>query len=395
MSTKKILLLTITIITTPLILIIQSSLTGVDNTDKLNKIVTNLYQCYDLPPAERDNCYLLNLKTKLSLVDNLSLLKKIDNDINDNRKIKNLCHDITHIIGTSAYKNHEEKSLIAGYDSCGQGYYHGIMSEILLKKDNGVERLTKFCASTSNTLKEIGVCYHGIGHSIVNLITTKNDKEFIATLSASCLTLKANKNIKETSTYLYNKKSYASDAQIKELVVNSCFNGGFGEYMDKKIKSSYIPGQLNNNDCENIDIILLKECHFIIFQYIILEQIVDTSLTIDQIYQPFAQKCTLLNTDNKIEIKIKEGCFKAIPRSYINATLMGNLKYKDRDLPNLLELNINELYTLIKKICAVDYNNSCSIWFLNDIQEKLIPSDHILLLSKFDNITPETLRNTN
>jgi hypothetical protein len=396
MSTKKILLLSLTILTLPLILILQPLTNEVNNTDKINKIVTNLYQCYDLPVAERERCSLLNLNTNLSLADNLMLIKKIDNDIIDNKKIKNLCHDITHIIGTAAYNNHEDNSLISGYESCGQGYYHGIMSELLVKKDNGEKLLTKFCASTSNNLGDIGLCYHGIGHTLINQITTLNDKEFISTLTASCSNLKNPLNIKETSASLQSKNSYASDPEIKELVVKSCFLGGFDEYLHKKLTSTkYTPGQIDTIDCANIDIILVKDCHALIYQYIISEQILDTTLTIDTIYPTFAQKCLQLTSKNEIEIKVKEGCFKAIPKSYINTTLMGNLKYKDRNAPNLLDLNVNELYSLINKLCTLDYNNSCSVWFLIDIKEKLIPSDYTLLLSKFEDVTLEALKNTN
>ena len=113
------------------------------------------------------------------------------------------------------------------------------------------------------------------------------------------------------------------------------------------------------------------------------------------IYPAFAKKCLKLTSENEIEIKIKEGCFKAIPRSYINTTLMGNIKYKDRNLPNLLDLNMTELYTLISSLCSLDYNNNCSIWFIIDIKEKLIPSDYALLLSKFEDITLKDINNAN
>lgn len=396
MSTKKILLLVLTLLTIPIILILQPLTNEVNNTDKINKIVLNLYQCYNLPAVEREKCSLLNLNTNLSLSDNLSLLKKIDKDIITDKKIKNLCHDITHIIGSAAYNNHEDKSLISGYESCGQGYYHGLMSEILVKNENGIEILTKFCTSTSNDLRDIGLCYHGIGHTLINQITTAIDKEFINILATSCSNLKNPLNIKETSASLHSKKSYASDSEIKELVVKSCFLGGFDEYMDIKLKSTkYTPGQINTKDCDNIDKILIKDCHSIIYQYIISEQILDTTLTIDMIYPAFAKKCLKLTSENEIEIKIKEGCFKAIPRSYINTTLMGNIKYKDRNLPNLLDLNMTELYTLISSLCSLDYNNNCSIWFIIDIKEKLIPSDYALLLSKFEDITLKDINNAN
>ena len=395
MSTKKILLLALTLLTIPIILILKPLTNEVNNTDKINKIVANLYQCHDLPLGKRESCSLLNLNTNLSLLDNLSIIKKIDKDIIADKKIKNLCHDITHIIGTAAYNNHKNNSLISGYDSCGQGYYHGIMSEILIKNENGKEILTKFCTDTSNDLRDIGLCYHGIGHTLINQITTLNDKEFINTLTNSCSTLNNPLNIKDTSLSLERKNNYASDIEIKELILKSCFMGGLDDYLQKKLTSTkYTPGQIDTKDCLNIDIIIVKECNALIYHGIISEQILDTNLTIDEIYPTFAQKCLDLNSVTEIEIKIKEACFKAIPRSYVNTTLMGNIKYKDRNTPNLLDLNMSELYNLMRDICTLDYNNSCSIWFLIEIREKLIPSDYTLLVSKFDDLTLEDINNT-
>ena len=395
MSTNKILLLALTLLTVPIILILQPLTNQVNNTDKINKIVSNLYQCYDLPFEKRERCSLLNLNTNLTLVDNLSIIKKIDKDIVANKKIKKLCHGITHALGTAAYNNHKDNSLIAGFDSCGQGYYHGIMSEILVKNKNGKEILTKFCTATSNDLRDIGLCYHGIGHTLVNQITTLNDKEFINTLINSCSTLNNTINIKDTSLSLESKNNYASDLEIRELFLESCFLGGFDDYMYKKITSTkYTPGQLDIKDCVNIDIILVKGCSTVIYRSIISEQTLDTNLTIDTIYPTFAQKCHQLNSENKIEIKIKEGCFKAISLSYVDTILMENVKYNDRNDPNLLDLTMSELYNLIREVCSVDYNNNCSIWFLIELRENLISLDYNLLISKFDDITLGDINNT-
>jgi hypothetical protein len=394
MALKKILILSLTLLSLPLFILINQVDNNDNNPEKINKIVKNLYLCYDLPREQREKCSLLSLNTNLSLAENLSIIKKIDKDIELDKKIKNLCHDITHIIGTNAYNNHKDNSLIPGYESCGQGYYHGIMSEILLKKANGTKLLTQFCADTSNNLIDIGLCYHGIGHTLINQISSTSDKDYINKLTTACSKLNNLQNINETKNSLHSKKSYASENEIIELLVKSCFLGGFDEYMNIKITSlKYNNNQIDIKNCENIDIIFIKDCHAILYQYILSEQILDTNLTLDEIYIPFAEKCNLLTTANQVAIKIKEGCFKAIPRSYINTTLMRNIKYKDREAPNLLDLNIDELYNLISKICLLDYNNSCKLWFLTDIEVKLIPNDYSSLLSRFEKITSEDLRN--
>ena len=394
MGIKKILILSLTLLSLPLFILINQADDNDNNPEKINKIVKNLYLCYDLPREQREKCSIQSLNVNLSLLENLSIIKKIDLDIVLDKNIKNLCHDITHIIGTTAYNNHKDNSLIPGYESCGQGYYHGIMSEILLKKANGTQLLTKFCADTSSNLSDIGLCYHGIGHTLINQISSQSDKDYINKLTAACSKLNNLQNIKETKNSLHSKRSYASDNEIIELLVKSCFVGGFDEYMNIKITSlKYTNNQIDIKNCEDIDIIFIKDCHAILYQYMLLEQILDTKLTIDEIYIPFSQKCNLLTTRNQIDINIKEGCFKAIQRSYINTTLMRDIKYKDRKVPNLLDLNMVELYNLISKICLLDYNNSCKLWFLTDIEVKLTPSDYSSLLSKFENITSEDLRN--
>ena len=376
MPTKKIILLALILVTTPLILTVNPFGEEVDNTKKLNKIVKNLYLCYDLPRVKREKCILHNINTKLTLADNLFLIKKIDIDTRTNGKIKNLCHEITHLIGSNAYINHEENSLISGYESCGQGYYHGIMNEILIKKDKGEEELTKFCAKTSLDSNALGLCYHGIGHTLLNIIPTRNDKEYIQKLIKSCLDVTSFDEINKVTTNLSML----------------CFTGGFEEYLRVKYLQNLDQREKpSRTSCQPADLKFIKYCYSIITVYEIIDQLKNSSLTFDAIYQNFGEKCNQLPSKTATEIKIKEGCYVALAKSYVNVVLTGDANNEVNSSPKLVDLKTEELYTLIKRVCNQDFKNNCTFWFLLELNEKLIPSDLDALVAKYENFSLKDL----
>ena len=375
MRTKKI-LLALTLVTLPLILIVNPLGTEVNNTQKLNKIVKNLYLCYDLQREQREDCFLLNLKTKLSLTDNLFIIKKINTDTQTNGKIKNLCHELTHLIGSNAYTTHEDNSLISGYESCGQGYYHGIMNEILIKKDKGEKGLTNFCAKTSPDSNALGLCYHGIGHTLLNIIPTKNDKEFVKTLINSCLDI--------TSSDKINK--------VTRNLSMLCFTGGFEEYLRiKYLQDLNQTEKPSSTICQSIDLKFIKYCYSIVTVYELIEQMKNSSQPLDTIYQTFGEKCKLLPSKTENDIKIKEGCYVALAKSYANVVLTGDANNENITSPKLADLKTEELYALITKICTPDFNNNCTFWFLLELNEKLLPSDLDALVAKFENFSLKDL----
>jgi hypothetical protein len=371
MGMKKLLILAPFLITIPLLLFINTLDNKVETPEKLNKLISNLYKCSDLPKEKRDDCYLINLNTKLSLIDNLSLIKQINKDSLSNEKIKNLCHEITHHVGSLAYLNHKDKSLISGYESCGQGYYHGIMSEIIIKKDNQKEEITNFCAQTSQNSTALGLCYHGIGHTLLNIIPTKIDKEFIDTLIKSCLDISISDKV--------NK--------ITDNLATLCFTGGFEEYL--KIK--YIQNQNQNEipsitNCQQVGIKFIKYCYSILFSYELVDELKNPSTEVDAIFLNFEGGCYLLPSANELDIKIKEACYTSLAKSYVNRVLTG-----DQDIntssPKLLELKTEDLYKIITKICNKDFNKNCTIWFLLELNEKLIPTELDALVAKFENLS--------
>ena len=392
MVRKKLLLASLSLIIIPLLLI-----TTLENTpttpEKINMIVKNIYQCYDLPKEKRQKCYLLNLNTKLSIDDNFAIIKKIEKDMETNKKIKSACHELTHNIGSAAYTNYGVRALESGFASCGEGYYHGIMSDVLINKTNGADILAKFCLDSSNNIRALGLCYHGIGHSIINNINTNNDKEFLGKILKECATLKEEKNLKIVSAALVEKKLPTQDNEISELIHQSCFIGGFDEYLHEKInKENYTPGQININICDNIDIYLIKDCSTSVYYTLIAEQVLDPTLSIDDIFHNFSRKCDSLPSLKDVEIRAKEGCFKAISRNYINSTLMGDSKFESRNISNIFELPPKDIYSKIRKVCNLDYNMNCTLWFLLEVNEKLIPSEFDKLLSNFEKITLEDIK---
>lgn len=392
MVRKKLLLVFLSLIIIPLLLI--TTLENKPTTpEQINMIVKNIYQCYDLPKEKRQKCYFLNLNTKLSIDDNFAIIKKIEKDMQTNKKIKSACHEITHTIGSAAYTNYGVRALESGFESCGEGYYHGIMSDVLINNTNGADILAKFCLESSNNMRDLGLCYHGIGHSIYNNINTNSDKEFLGKILKECATLKEEKNLKIVSAALVEKNLPTQDNEISEIIHTSCFLGGFDEYLHEKInKENYTPGQINTNICDNIDIYLIKDCNTLVYYTLIAEQVLDPTLSIDDIFLNFSRKCDSLPSLKDVEIRAKEGCFKAISRNYINSTLMGNSKFKSRNISNIFELTPKDIYSKIRKVCNIDYNMNCTLWFLLEVNEKLIPSEFDKLLSNFEKITLEDIK---
>ena len=371
MGMKKLLILAPFLISIPLLLFINTLDNKIETPEKLNKIISNLYKCSDLPKEKRDDCYLINLNTNLTLIDNLSLIKQINKDSLSKEKIKNLCHEITHLVGSLAYLNHQDKSLISGYESCGQGYYHGIMSEILIKKDNQKEEITNFCAQTSPDSTALGLCYHGIGHTLINIIPTKIDKEFIDTLIKSCLDISISDKV--------NK--------ITDNLATFCFTGGFEEYL--KIK--YVENQNQNESptntsCQGVGIKFIKYCYSILFSYEFVDALKNPSTELDASFMNFEGRCYLLPSANELEIKIKEGCYTSLAKSYVNKVLIDDQGINTSS-PKLLELKTQDLYKIITKICNKDFNKNCTIWFLLELNEKLIPTELDALVAEFENLS--------
>jgi len=97
----------------------------------------------------------------------------------ENEMVRSACHDILHQIGVSAWLVGGPESLIEGYDLCGMGYYHGLMSQALVgsdERERNIAQLVRFCSTLSdegNGRIDWGMnaqCSHGIGHAIGGVV---------------------------------------------------------------------------------------------------------------------------------------------------------------------------------------------------------------------------------
>ena len=370
MGVKKLLLLALPIIAIPLLYLTVNEGDKISPTAKTSKILKNLYKCNELSREKREKCYLLNLTTKLSLDDNLSLIEQINEDSKTKQKIKSICHELTHVIGSSAYSKHKESSLISGYSSCGEGYYHGIMSELLVKDTTG-KTLTDFCAKTTLDSKNLGLCYHGIGHTLLNNINTKKDKEFIEKIIKSCV---------EISTVDKINK-------IADNLSTLCFTGGFEEYM--KIK--YVIDQAqrekpSTSSCNNVSVKFTKHCYSILYSYEIISNLNSNTLDLNTIYQTFGEKCALLSSMDPTLTKIKEACFISMAKTYVNVVLTEDIE-NNNPTKKIADIETEQLYSIVTEICKKDFNDNCTIWFLLELNEKL-PSDELdALVGKFEQLS--------
>jgi hypothetical protein len=85
------------------------------------------------------------------------------------------CHDLTHVIGASAYQEFARGRKVAASAKmayCSYGFYHGFM-EALVSAQRDTSDARKFCAEVDRQLALITPdatlqCFHGIGHGTVN-----------------------------------------------------------------------------------------------------------------------------------------------------------------------------------------------------------------------------------
>ena len=288
-----------------------------------------------------------------------------------NKKIKSACHELTHNIGSAAYTNYGVRALESGFASCGEGYYHGIMSDVLINKTNGADILAKFCLDSSNNIRALGLCYHGIGHTLLNNINTKKDKEFIEKIIKSCV---------EISTVDKINK-------IADNLSTLCFTGGFEEYM--KIK--YVIDQAqrekpSTSSCNNVSVKFTKHCYSILYSYEIISNLNSNTLDLNTIYQTFGEKCALLSSMDPTLTKIKEACFISMAKTYVNVVLTEDIE-NNNPTKKIADIETEQLYSIVTEICKKDFNDNCTIWFLLELNEKL-PSDELdALVGKFEQLS--------
>jgi hypothetical protein len=125
----------------------------------------------------RLDCAYLTVPMPESLEQVRMLLDTVESAARENRNARSACHDIVHEIGTKTWRSLGEESLQVGLDSCGYGYYHGVMRESILKeadRQRGVDRLRGLCDAQSAEYSlddsefrtTLSFCAHGVGHAL-------------------------------------------------------------------------------------------------------------------------------------------------------------------------------------------------------------------------------------
>lgn len=131
------------------------------------------------------------------------------------------CHDYTHLIGEEAYKRFskgEKFKLTSATSYCGYGFYHGFILS-LFEDGKGRQEAANFCSFANDTLSSqtsttILDCYHGIGHGMIDF-----------NLSES-FSLDLGQKVVDTSLKL------CKDASKNEEQVGRCFNGIYHSVLD-------------------------------------------------------------------------------------------------------------------------------------------------------------------
>lgn len=359
-----------------LVILIIPFYINVDDSRKIDTIKNKIIECSkNNTETSRKNCIEPFLKTNIELHNFKELIKSINNNIELNPNLKNNCHEITHLIGSAAYNKHKNKALTKGFESCGEGYYHGVMASYY-STQNKFEKLVQFCQKYPNESRENNLCYHGIGHTYSqnyqkNYQNIKNNSTiFIRDLNKFCIKLQT--DLKE----IYGIKN--------ELIPPGCFSGGFSQYIeDTNIYLYKKEGKLQTTDiniCPEENDNILIECNRLALNYNILailesddfkNKIKDKIIrdkNIASIYEANSSLCAKIKTNPG-----KIGCFRGLATSYVTSIMSKNINPGEKLLS---ELTTDQIAKAIKDICYKDETKNCKQTFINELTEK-IPLDKI------------------
>lgn len=102
-------------------------------------------------------------------------LQSIAYAYDENPSFGSMCHDLTHLVGRTAYDEFRrgEKIRVSPKTAyCSYGFYHGFM-EVLVSRGGNMETARKFCRVADEQISDVSPdaiyqCFHGIGHGTVN-----------------------------------------------------------------------------------------------------------------------------------------------------------------------------------------------------------------------------------
>ncbi len=125
-------------------------------------------------------CYKKYYETLTRAVGAPLALAEIESAYATSSFIKSQCHQLTHVIGNTAY---EQKGSVAeafneGGSFCWSGYYHGIVERAVSTKGSAyiTEHLNEFCATIPGKDRysfDYYNCVHGLGHGLMSM--TRNE----------------------------------------------------------------------------------------------------------------------------------------------------------------------------------------------------------------------------
>ncbi len=94
--------------------------------------------------------------------------------------IKSQCHQLTHVIGNTAYEQKDSisETFSEGDSFCWSGYYHGVVERAVSTKGSAYikEHLNEFCADIPGKERysfDYYNCVHGLGHGLMSM--TRNE----------------------------------------------------------------------------------------------------------------------------------------------------------------------------------------------------------------------------
>lgn len=332
---------TLTLLATALIynLAVINKQKGNSSIKEIEMIVKNISNCsHQGTGQEKDTCYHANLNKNLSLKDIENVVISINNLRKTDQELNIACHQITHILGVQAYQKHQAASLISGYKTCQEGYYHGLMSEVINSTDNYLEKLNAFC---SNSYLETGnkedwernICFHGIGHALGNNAVPGENKTFYKLLVEDC-----------------NKM--AQD----DLRAATCFDGGLAEY---HIKSS-----MGEVDCVSLPKKYIKTCYRILYHFAFAKELSQTNNLEEMVakFPTFDQTC--LAADQSYQYKYEKllGCKGALSMSFLTNVLSVSLNGQP---PIFATLDKEQLSSYYNKVCGEVEKQECLNLFID------------------------------
>jgi hypothetical protein len=123
------------------------------------------------------SCYANYYRLLVAEVGAPAAILDLKNRTKDDLYLQQRCHELTHVIGESALKNavSPAEAFAKGDAFCANGYYHGIMQELIHRQGNrdiSKEFLNNLCvpfrapSKTASAVSHIN-CAHGIGHGIM------------------------------------------------------------------------------------------------------------------------------------------------------------------------------------------------------------------------------------